>query len=313
MKILHAKISGSNMTNFTPPEFESQSIENFLSQYYINQILETYRRIQKQIHKRYKMKYRLTEVYLPVERLTYELTIVYEDEVKREIETTVKTPANVKKYYKSLRNNIKKSFESKKTKLKLSKLCIHNLHSALSIHCDGLDLDNRFDDRPDSMIELEPRYTPKKFYDMYNQGLITLKNDNQFNGTVVFNQWFPYSTYIHNTIPYDNSARKNLIKFYKDEEWYRFGEEVRLKTKNEISIEDWNHLCNSVEDTNLLDKDVFFGFSIDKILFFGSPGTLSVWANKKYHASLPTKYWSSNRINLQFETYRVKKGIQNEI
>ena len=298
------------MTNFTPPEFESQSIQNFLEQYYIDQVLETYRRIQKNINKYNKTNCRLTEVWLPVSNKNNKnrgnkLKIVYVDKHGSTIEDEIQAPRNVKKYCRSLRHYIKKSFETKKIKLEVSKLSIHNLHTSLSVHCDGLDLNNRFDDRPESMQILGTRHFPVELHDTYNQGLITLKNDNDANGTVIFDQWFPYSTHILNTTPYFSSDNKTMIKFYKGEDWNRFGEKIGLATEKEFSNEDWNHLCEIVRDSDVLDRDTFFGLSIDKILFFGNSGTCNVWANKKYHTSLPNKYWSKNRINLQFETYRV--------
>jgi len=290
------------MTNNTnEPTFITKSIPDFLTPSQINQLLDSYQRIQKQVIKEYG-RYKLTEVFLPLRRCPEHLKILFEDNIGGHVDTRIKTPSNLKKYIGKLRRHIIREFETESKKLQLRRLCIHNLDSPLNIHCDGNDVTNRYDARPNNLSQFTVRHHPDSSHEVYNQGLITLKNDNKYNGTVVFNQWFPVSTYILNNTEFDQNYNKTLIKFYKGEKWERFGEKIRHATGKELRADDWWYLCRSSENPNLLERSDFFGLSVDRILHFKGPGTCSVWPNKRYHASLVTNQWSANRINLQFET-----------
>jgi hypothetical protein len=299
-----------NSYKFTEPNFESVSIVNFLPEYYIDCLLDTYRRTQKNISKNYGKDKKVTEIFLPTRGCDKNIQVIYEDVNHKQTELPVPTPVNTKKFIGKLRKLIINKFETSQIKLGLYKLCIHNLNGPLQIHCDGIDIENRYNPRPEN-FDLENKFPqdnkPGKDLDMFNQGLITLKNDNLYNGTVIFDQWYPISSYLFSDTEYNERENKTLIKFYKNETWKRFGEKIRLNTKQEISKADWNNLQQAVEDPQILNKSEFTGLSIDKILHFGQPGTCSAWANKKYHASLPTKTWSRNRLNLQFETYKIKR------
>mgnify|MGYP001554707082 CR=1 FL=1 len=291
------------MNNFySQPSFPSQSKENFFPEYLVDKLLETYFDIQNKINRGRTIFNQITEVFLPLPGdqgcniniiprrragkagVSYRRGIVLSKSDREDIYDILNT-----------------SFEQD---LEITRLCLHNLHKPLPIHCDGVDITNKRASRSHDLSVSTKKHQPERLDDMFNQGLITLKNDNSYNGTVVFDQWFPISTYICTTETY--SSIRPVITFFKGEKWERFGEHIRNSTGKPLSDDDWALLQSSVEDPEKLDRDMFFGLTIDKILYFGQPGTLNAWADKKYHASLPTASWSGDRINLQFETK--KKG-----
>lgn len=295
------------MYNFKEPAFETISQENFLPQELIDTLLKTYQNIQKYVHKNVGRKCKLTEVFFPLEtRHSQNIKICYVQHPPLIEETRIPTPEIAKRVSRRLINFLENNVD-KKASVRVSRLCIHNLVTPLTIHCDGSDITNRLEARVDDMSEFTERHYPIISKNMYNQGLITLKNDNPYNGMVIFDQWFPISSYIRQTENYTENSVKPLITFYKDDSWTRYGQAIRNATNAPLSDNDWNHLQSQVQNPQLLDKDEFNGLSIDKALHLGNPGTLNAWANKKYHASLPTNDWqmSSTRLNLQFETYEV--------
>jgi len=287
---------------YSEPSFKTQSVENFLPHYLIDALLETYFDIQEKINRGRKQHNQLTEVFFPLPNdQIHKVSIITKNTYHRR-EIPYRKPIKLKTHdfeaiYELLRNTSSEDIE-------ITRLCLHNLHVPLDVHCDGIDITNKHATRPNDLHCYSANHKPERLDDMFNQGLITLNNENPYNGTVIFNQWFPISTYIFNTK--ENSSSKTIIKFFKGEKWERFGEYIRHATGKPLSENDWHLLQSSVEDPKQLDRNQFFGLSIDNILYFGEPGTLNVWANKKYHASLPTSVWSGDRINLQFETK--KKG-----
>lgn len=286
---------------YSEPNYKSHTVKDFLPKHLIDSLLETYFDVQKNVNRGRSKQHRITEIMITPGPNEFPFICTSKFNGIRKI--TYRKPIRItKSEIEEIKYILKQTTDAD---IDIEYLCIHNLHTPLSIHCDGIDVTNKTKNRSVEIDSFTDDHRPAKLRDAFNQGLITLKNDNPYNGTIIFDQWFPISTYILNTTE-KNNKHKPMIEFFKGEKWERFGEHIRNATNTHFSVQDWNLLLSAVEDPTKLNKDDFFGLSTDEILYFGEPGTLNIWATKKYHASLPTADWSRDRINLQFETLRAK-------
>lgn len=301
------------MYNFyTEPKHKSQTIDNFLEKDKIREIVDSYYTATDIFSEFYKTKYHITEINIkPIEGEIKTIRMVNPSrgrEIVLDYEKNIKPLNKIKKekifsWTKTICSHLENSFEKQNFPAKIKTINIHNLNDWIEIHCDGVNIQNRKEPRPGSFPYYDPKnYYPESFIDYAHQGLITLKNNGENNGTIIFDQWFPISTYVEQDN--DFNANKANIRFFRGEPLERFGETIRFYTNTDMPDEDYNKIINAIGNDRAFSREKAFGFTLDKILFFDKPGTLNVWATKKYHLPipLPKKQWSADRIMLQYET-----------
>lgn len=305
------------MNNFyTAPKHKTQTIEKFFDEGLSAQIVKSYQKAQKILAKSYRRPLRLAEInfgnvdqsitvdtfrfWMPTLRSGY-ITVKYNDE--NNIHISKVREAKLFPWLESIVQYMHTRFEEYQIPAKVINLNIHNLERSIPIHTDGVNISKRNEPRPDSFPEYDPKdYYPLEYTDYAHQGLITLQNDGEKNGTIIFDQWCPISNYLIQHNPYDKYNKKANIIFYKGEKLERFGFTVNEYTYQDMSNDDFEKIKNSSDGS--ITKEQCYGLSLDKILLFGSTGTLNVWPVKKYHLPipLPNDDWSKNRIMLQYET-----------
>lgn len=192
-------------------------------------------------------------------------------------------------------------------------ISLHNLDGFLPVHCDGNNIINRHAGRKEFPLTEINQWAPEKIINNPDkhkcalQGMITLESDSKYYGTAVFDQWFPWSTYYmpnhtEETMP---RKKKSRITFLKNDAPERFNESIRLYTGTDISESDWKKLSSDQDpECATLEKDQFYGLTLEKVAKFGKPGTLNFWDNKKYHMTMPwNPKYETRRIMIQFETW----------
>lgn len=196
-----------------------------------------------------------------------------------------------------------------------TKISIQNLNEFNHVtQSNGNLITNRNKGRDDFPLTTPAQWTPKKILEkpLKNlcafQGTVALDLDNQKYSTAVFNQWFPWSTYYmpnytEETTPWKKRSR---VCFLKDDEPNRFNESIRNYTNSEFSDSDWNKINENwiTEcDWHTLDKQQFYGLSLDSVLLYGKPGTLNLWDRRKYTLAMPwNAEFKTRRLTLNFET-----------
>lgn len=196
---------------------------------------------------------------------------------------------------------------------KVMDIAFHNFSQGLKIHCDGQDVLTKLkkkNPRPEHHpnYELE-EYTPKGGGVKHaHQGLVNL-DAQPGKATIIFDQWFPYSTYYDITNDLDNLDEKKrpVITFAKGDKFEMFGEHIRDLTGKPFDESTWMQLIDTAWQKQMpLEK--FYGLSLNKVLDFGKPGQLISWDNKRYHMAKPFmvggKYGigQEDRLMLQYES-----------
>lgn len=230
--------------------------------------------------------------------------------------------------YNDMLCNIKKLLEENFTKIgrpaKVIDLAFHNFSSALPIHCDGQDIGanlKRATKRPRNHPNyLKSQYQPVGFgipKKYAHQGLINL-DARADKATVVFDQWFPYSTYydITNTVDTLDEIKRPVTSFSKEDKgnFNRFDEYIRNLTGKPFPLDDYLQIAGEIDiDTfkQIYPIEKLHGLSLSKVCYFGTPGTLISWDNKRYHMAKPFSVegdrgiGNQNRLMLQYETWFV--------
>jgi len=140
------------------------------------------------------------------------------------------------------------------------------------------------------------------------QGTVSLELDNDKYSSVIFDQWFPWSTYYMPNYTSENTPWKKRVDmtFLKEDSPEKFNETIRKHTGKEFSEYDWvniNENWITECDWHSFDKQQFYGLSLEKVLPFGNPGTLNLWDMKKYYISMPwNAEFKTRRLTLNFET-----------
>jgi len=197
----------------------------------------------------------------------------------------------------------------------VERLAFMNMPSDFQIHTDSLDVKNRFIKRPNNWDDLKKEdYHPDNVtnWPIY-QGLINIDAPSN-NGTIIFDQWFPYSVYWspQNTSKETDgtrSAKKDIIFFYSDDQPHRFEESIRNFTGQEISEKDFNLLIEKSPRPDRVKKDEYYGLSIDSLMTFDTPGTLNMWDSKKFHKTIPFKHHGKNQNRLVLQFIAMKKPL----
>lgn len=300
------------MFNFyTSPIYKSQTIGDFLNQEKINEILHFYDDSTEKIcNFENTMQCRIVEISChPMEKTIQNIKYVakgkYINLSFEEDHTIIQDIKQANKFLwiTDISDYLESEFIKQGVPAKVVDLNIHNLHQPFEIHCDGIDIKEKNNERPKTFPKYDmQQYNLVSLNDRAHQGLITLRNDDKDNGTIVFDQWFPISTYLeqHKT----HERKKENIRFFKGEPLERFGEKVRNYTNQPMSENDYKEIMDIVKDKTLFTREQAHGLTLDKILKFDKPGTLNMWAVKKYHMTIPKKKqdWSKNRILLQYES-----------
>ena len=209
-------------------------------------------------------------------------------------------------------------------------LAFHNMAHGLKVHNDGQDIKTKLKNavpRPDHHPNYAPEeYTEKESVMYAHQGLVNLDAQKD-NATIIFDQWFPYSTYydIANDINNLGEPKRPVISFAKGDQFERFGEHIRGLTNKHFDKQDYIHMSYPLKNYKDVQKfrklfpiDKLFGLTLNKILYFGNPGTLISWDHKRYHMAKPfavidqinnehgfvgyTGIGTTNRLMLQYET-----------
>lgn len=190
-------------------------------------------------------------------------------------------------------DHLNKEFQKINRKGKIRTFVIFNLPNPVQIHSDGNDIKNKRGKRN----VFNPVFKREEYFPSYkkytHQGLITIQNDDLRNGTIVFNQTFPYSVYYAN---HENNLdrKKSVITFLKDDDIFRFDEKIENYTYEYMSDEEYKLLPD-------MNREQLFGLSLDKKLMFMDKGTLVSWQDGKFHTTIPMKKEWGNRIMLQYE------------
>ena len=243
-------------------------------------------------------------------------TTEYKVQQKIQIDFNQNEPMRFIESYKDWLHNIIEIMEQGFAEIgrpsKIKAIAFHNFSAGLKIHCDGQDINvelKRAVPRPSN----HPNYTKEQYqpgmYTKYaHQGLINIDSLPD-KATIIFDQWFPYSTYydIINTVETLDEPARPVISFAKDESLERFDEHIRDLTGKTFNRK---HYIEMIESRwqNELPLAKFHGLSLNKILYFGQPGTLISWDNKRYHMAKPFLVHghhgigSENRLMLQYES-----------
>lgn len=231
----------------------------------------------------------------------------------------------IQKYNNWLKDTIsimEKRFEEIGRPAKVVDIAFHNFASALKIHCDGQDILQKLKNkspRPKHHPKyLKQEYDPGEYFKYAHQGLVNLDAQPD-KATIIFDQWFPYSTYydIVNNVDNLDEMKRPCITWCKDDNglFERFGEYVRGLTNKPFPHKDYMEMMKPITNPNIIGRfkqqfpiEKLSGLSLNKILYFGQPGTLISWDNKRYHMAKPFKLQgdggigNENRLMLQFET-----------
>jgi len=190
----------------------------------------------------------------------------------------------------------------------VTQLTYFNFDTGFPAHTDSLDVKNKYAPRPETWDIPKEQYWPNPNYDNVQQGLINL-NAPATNGTVMFDQWYPWSVYYEYDIKLEDADTakfsslykgKKYIYFFKDEEPYRFGEKIRNFTGNEFPEQDYKDILQHCDGEEIRRNQVD-GLSLEKMLFFDTPGTVTSWDTRRFHMPIPFKRkMNDNRMTLQY-------------
>ena len=196
---------------------------------------------------------------------------------------------------------------------KVMDIAFHNFSQGLKIHCDGQDFLTKLKNKvprpehhPNYKLE---EYWPKEGGTKHaHQGLVNLSAQED-KATIIFDQWFPYSTYYDIESDLDNLDEKKrpVITFAKGDKFEMFNEHIRDLTGKPFNRLTWMQIIPT-EWHLKLPVEKFHGLSLNKVLQFGKPGQLISWDNKRYHMAKPFmvggKYGigQEDRLMLQYES-----------
>jgi hypothetical protein len=208
---------------------------------------------------------------------------------------------------------MEKRFEEIGRPAKVMDIAFHNFSQGLRIHCDGQDILTKLKNsvprpahHPNYAIE---EYAPKEGGAKHaHQGLVNL-DAQPGKATIIFDQWFPYSTYYDITNDLDNldEAKRPVITFAKGDEFELFGEHIRELTGKPFNRRTWMQFI-APEFHLQFPPEMFHGLTLNKVLDFGEPGQLISWDNKRYHMAKPFTLWGNHgigqedRLMLQYES-----------
>jgi len=185
----------------------------------------------------------------------------------------------------------------------VTQLTYFNFDTGFPAHTDSLDVKDRYAERPETWDIPEEDYWPTPKYDNVQQGLINL-NAPSTQGTIMFDQWYPWSVYYENDVMLKDTSSHTYLKkyicFFKDDKPFRFGEQIQKITGKEFPEDDYKEILQYCDGDEIRRHEAD-GMTLEKILFFGTPGTLTSWDTRKFHMPIPFKRdMNDNRMTLQY-------------
>lgn len=299
-------------------ELESQTVENFIDRESYEAILDIYYSAWKKAKEYYGDEVVITEWffkeadektpvpnYIVVRTRDFSNVEIHEHQKFYSTEFTKYLKPEVDKLIKLIIPLLNKKFLENNLPGKLCNFALLCLQGGLNIHCDGQDIDTKLkkSPRPSTFpYYSKTEYVPKIYKNYSHQGLITLKNGHEKNGTIIFDQWFPYSVYLIQDKE-DTNVKKTNIKFFKNDPKERFDETIKEYTYKPMPETQYQELQSIIQNEDALSREACHGLTVDKILRFGKSGTLNVWADKKFHMPIPyaNNFEPIERITLQYE------------
>lgn len=169
---------------------------------------------------------------------------------------------------------------------------LYDLNHCFETHCDGRDIKDKRLPIPDNWDNLTREdWHQEDDVNYTRQGLINLDVADPTDGTVMFEQSFPYSVYIDMSckfgeMPY-NKKNKPRIQFLKGDKPYRFGAEIKNFTHKLMNIDDYDEIMEHCFDESVFPHEATYGLSLEKVLTLDNPGTMYTWDCEKFHKVKP--------------------------
>lgn len=169
---------------------------------------------------------------------------------------------------------------------------LYDLNHCFETHTDGRDVKNKRLPIPENWNDLKPEdWHQEEHINFTRQGLINLDVADSTDGTVMFEQSFPYSVYIDMSrefgeMPYLKKA-KPRIQFLKNDEPYRFGAEIKNFTHELMNINDYDEIMEHCFDESVFPYESTYGLSLEKVLTLDNPGTMYTWDCTRFHKVKP--------------------------
>lgn len=174
---------------------------------------------------------------------------------------------------------------------------LYDLRYVFNTHTDGRDVKNKRDPRPENWDDLKYEdWHQEDDWEYTFQGLINIDAKDPNDGTVIFDQTFPYSVYVDmSTTPeeplrFGQKFRKQMIRFAKGDSIERFGAKIQKWTDKPMSHDDYLWIMengNGNDDHSEWPIDCGYGLSVEDILTFETPGTMYCWDSSKFHITRP--------------------------
>lgn len=179
----------------------------------------------------------------------------------------------------------------------------YDINYNFELHCDGRDIKDKRAPRPDNWNDLKYEdWHQEEDFEFTRQGLVSLDVADPLDGTVIFNQWFPYSVYVDfSKEPHEYPILKNTknrIKFAKGDSIERFGAKLEEFTHQPFNEDEYDEIMENCIDENIWPIEAGYGLSLEKICVLGNPGTMYSWDCTKFHKTRPFVPTTNDRRRL---------------
>ena len=169
---------------------------------------------------------------------------------------------------------------------------LYDLNYVFETHTDGRDVKCKKQPRPDNWDDLKPEdWFQEENVKFTRQGLINLDVADPNDGTVTFNQTFPYSLNIDMSKPLGQMRiegdSKPCIQFVKGDEPRRFGAEITNFTHKIIDEDEYDEIMEHCFDESVFPIEETYGLSLEKVLTLDKPGTFYSWDCERFHKVKP--------------------------
>jgi hypothetical protein len=169
---------------------------------------------------------------------------------------------------------------------------IYDLNFSFGTHSDGRDIKHKRDPRPENWSDLKREDWEQEDDVRYTrQGLINLDVTDPTDGTVMFEQSFPYSVYLDMGVELGKMPHiwggKPRIQFVKGDEPYRFGEEIKNFTHKIIDEDEYDEIMEHCIDESIFPIESTYGLSLEQVLTLDNPGTMYTWDCQRFHKVKP--------------------------
>lgn len=179
----------------------------------------------------------------------------------------------------------------------------YDINNNFELHCDGRDIKDKRGTRPENWDDLNYEdWHQEEDFEFTRQGLLSLDVKDQYDGTVIFDQSFPYAMYAdfskltHEFPTLKNN--KNKIKFAKGDSISRYGAEIQKFTHKPFNEDDYDEIMENCFDESVWPIEAGYGFTLEKVCVLGDPGTMYSWDCSKFHKTRPYVPTTINRRRL---------------